>query len=431
MNAYNLDGHILLTRQSIADAGEPLDLAEALAGDGPLLRIFDAPPLRAPSAFPITHDALFACPEPGLWQLSQKALDDSLDQPLDPALSAAIAAGRVTAVNRRYPDWRERLDAPGVPLPRPARVQLVALGDVGSACLLALALLSQGDIADIGIYDLDSSQTARWTAEINQCAWAFQERHIPPVRPLEAEELLQNCDVFIFAASAGVPSPGRELLGDVRQMQYEKNSRIVADYASKAREVGYKGLFVVLSDPVERLCQAALRAGTSGDAIPAANDLRPEQITGFGLGVMHGRAIAAAPLIDGCESYARTGRAYGRHGDGLVLANDPVNYNDAASQALTEKVAAMNLDVRALGYKPYIAPAVSSGAMTLLATLRGDWAYSATYMDGCYFGCANRWQNGLPQIETTAVSDALYVRLHTSIRELQEVVAADAEREDQ
>ncbi len=430
MNAYELNGHILLTRQSIADAGEAIPLSEALAGDGPLLRIFDAPPLRAPSAFPVTHEALFSRPEPGLWQLSQVALDDGVDKPVDAAIVDAIAAGRVTAVNRRYPDWRERLASPGVSLPRPARVQLVALGDVGGVCLLSMALLSQGDIADIGVYDLDNTQAARWTAEINQCAWAFQDRIIPPVRPLEEDDLFQDCDVFVFAASAGVPSPGREMLGDVRQVQYEKNSRIVAEYARKARTTGFKGLFVVLSDPVERLCQAALRAGTSGAAIPAPNDLRPEQITGFGLGVMHGRAIAAASLVEGCESYAKNGRAYGRHGDGLVLANDPVNYNDVASQALTEKVAAMNLDVRALGYKPYIAPAVSSGAMTLLATLRGDWAYSATYMDGCYFGAANRWQNGLPQIETTTMDDALYVRLHTSIRELQEVVAADAERDE-
>ena len=57
---------------------------------------------------------------------------------------------------------------------------------------------------------------------------------------------------------------------------------------------------------------------------------------------------------------------------------------------LTEKAAQANLEVRSLGYKPYIAPALSSAAIAILLTLRGQWHYSANYLGGIYMGCKNR-----------------------------------------
>ena len=46
-----------------------------------------------------------------------------------------------------------------------------------------------------------------------------------------------------------------------------------------------------------------------------------------------------------------------------MLANSIDRYDDALSRELTEKVKRANLDMRALGFKPYAAPALSSGAL--------------------------------------------------------------------
>ncbi len=43
-----------------------------------------------------------------------------------------------------------------------------------------------------------------------------------------------------------------------------------------------------------------------------------------------------------------------------------------------------------LGYKPYVAPALSSGALSLLALLRGQWHYSSVYDGQVFMGCRNR-----------------------------------------
>ena len=70
----------------------------------------------------------------------------------DPALAAAIAAGRVRAVNLAHPRQEELL--PPLRRRERVRVNLLALGDVGSTLLMGLRLLG-GDIIDsIGICDV-------------------------------------------------------------------------------------------------------------------------------------------------------------------------------------------------------------------------------------------------------------------------------------
>ena len=46
--------------------------------------------------------------------------------------------------------------------------------------------------------------------------------------------------------------------------------------------------------------------------------------------------------------------------------------------------------MRELGFKPYAAPALSSGALSLLLTLRGEWHCGSVFLDGVYMGCKNR-----------------------------------------
>ncbi len=431
MNAFRYNHWRLLSALPLEAPFEPATLEEVCAGDGPIYLVVRADARRHTAVWHLQHPAELIRTDRGLWLLSQKEIHAVDVSAVDPRLIEAVKAGRVWAVNQNWDNWLVLAEEATRGVRRPTRIQLAALGNVGSTALLSLALLAKDDVAHIGVYDPNEPLTARWVAEVNQCAWPFQPRDIPPVYMLSEERLFEDCDVFIFAATAGIMAPGQEK-GDVRQLQYEQNSRLVAHYAALARDQGFNGLFVILSDPVERLCQAALRAGGPDGEVATARDLRPGQIVGSGLGVMHSRALVAAsqsPEEDAARRYLSHGRAFGCHGDDLVLANDPSFYDDRASQRLSETVRHMNMNVRALGYKPYVAPAVSSGAMALLSMIRGDWHYSTVFLDGIHYGCANRRVGLSPDVEATQMDEALFARIHESFRHLKELVADDEKRE--
>ena len=42
--------------------------------------------------------------------------------------------------------------------------------------------------------------------------------------------------------------------------------------------------------------------------------------------------------------------------------------------------------MREIGFKPYVAPALSSGALSLLLTLRGEWHCGSVFLDGVVHG---------------------------------------------
>ena len=73
------------------------------------------------------------------------------------------------------------------------------------------------------------------------------------------------------------------------------------------------------------------------------------------------------------------------------MANHPAEAYDAdVSLRLTELARTANLHVRDLGFKPYIAPGLSSAAISILRLLRGEEHYGAVALDGVYFGCVSR-----------------------------------------
>jgi hypothetical protein len=179
-----------------------------------------------------------------------------------------------------------------------------------------------------------------------------------------------------------------------------------------ARAAHYKGLFMVLSDPVDQLCQAAYNAANRNEQGEWDGlGLLPEQAQGYGLGVMTARAAYYAKQDARLASYLTEGRSFGPHGKGLLIANSVANYDDALSMELTEKTVTANLKMREIGFKPYVAPAVSSGAMQLILTLRGQWHCGSVCLGGVWFGVRNRYTpNGL-EVETLDLPDGLYSRL--------------------
>ena len=304
-------------------------------------------------------------------------------------------------------------------LPDKARVTLLALGDVGSTLLMGLRLLGGDVISSIGICDVRDNVAARWEFELDQIAPPETEP-LPEVDIIAPEQLFDG-DVFLFCASRMIPDTS-VVQGDVRMAQYGLNRELVGHYARMAREKQYRGLFVVVSDPVDPLCRWALRESNKnqrGDY--DGQGLSPAQIRGFGLGVMHARALYFARKDPRFAAYLTEGRAFGPHGEDLVLANSIDRYDDALSRELTERVAHANLEMRKLGYKPYVAPALSSGALSLLALLRGEWHYSSVFDGLVFMGCRNRLTAAGIETERLALPAALQRRIDETREKLDAI----------
>ena len=126
---------------------------------------------------------------------------------------------------------------------------------------------------------------------------------------------------------------------------------------------------------------------------------------------MNARAAWFAGQDPRFAPFLTEGRSFGPHGAGLVIANSVERYDDALSRELTRLTLEANIRVRDLGFKPYVAPAVSSGAMQLLLALRGEWHCSSVSLGGVWFGCRNRFTRFGLDIETLELPDALFARL--------------------
>ena len=275
---------------------------------------------------------------------------------------------------------------------RKLTVTLVGLGDVGGTVLTALKLLGR-EIGEIRIFDFHEAQCRRYALELNQVL-PLEPEEAQPVISVCTQEQLFDCDLFLFTASRGVPPVGQEQT-DVRMAQYEANRAMITGYARMARAAKFQGLFCQISDPVDLLARAVYLESNRGEAGHFDwQGLLPEQVQGFGLGVMAARARYYAPEL---ELDPEAIRVYGPHGAGLVAANAPgADYDPERSQRLSELTRQANLRVRELGFKPYIAPGISSAAVSILQLLRGRFHYGAVPLGQAYFGCRSRFTaNGL------------------------------------
>ena len=290
---------------------------------------------------------------------------------------------------------------------------LVGLGDVGGTALLALKLLGH-EFSRIQIFDPNRAQCARYELELNQVL-SPDGQPLPEVVICEEQELFA-CDLFAFTASRGVPGLDTAVQ-DVRMAQYEANRAMVGAYARMARNAGFTGLFCQISDPVDHLSRSVFLQSNQNEAAEYDfSGLLPEQIQGFGLGVMAARcAYYARQLGVSAEKL----RVYGPHGQGLVCANScGPDYDAALSADLTERTRTANLRVRELGFKPYLAPALSSAAVSILRLVRGQEHFGAVPLGGAYFGCRSRMTPFGVSLVREALTPALLEELqktHTAL----------------
>jgi len=306
------------------------------------------------------------------------------------------------------------LKASELKFPKKKKVTLLGLGDVGSMLSIGLKLLGGDVIESIGIYDISEAQKSRWEMELNQIA-------INPSLKITAIErdALFSGDLFIFCASKGVPKIGEEGK-DVRMVQFEENSKLIAQYAEQARTEAYKGIFAVVSDPVDLLCKQVFESSNRElkTGISDFLGLLPEQVIGFGLGVMDGRAKYYSDKLS--LNYVKTGRVFGPHGEALVVADDVLTEDQETSIRLTKCVIEANLEMRALGFKPFVAPAMSSGAVSIVNLLAGNDHYSANFLHGVYWGGRNSQKSYGVDFEGLTVSNALMVRIETTYKRLED-----------
>lgn len=405
---YTYDGRTLCSAGAL-----PYPEISALPETGEVLWVFHRPPLAGRDTFPVTDPAQLTERE-GVASLCAAPGPEGLPR----ELTNAIRAGRVRAVNLAHPRFEELM----APLPRPekVRVNLLALGDVGSTLLMGLRLMGGDVISSIGICDLREGVAQRWEFELNQIQLPGPYDALPPVKIVSPEQLFDG-DVFLFCASRFVPDTAVKT-GDVRMAQYQLNRELAALYAQKARQARYRGLFCVVSDPVDPLCRAVL---TESNRAPSGEmdyqGLFSHQVRGFGLGVMNARAAYYARQDPRFASFLTDGRTFGPHGEDLVVANSIDRYNDALSRQLTEQAVRANLRMRELGFKPYVAPALSSGALSLLLCLRGQWHCSSTYLDGVFMGARNRVLPTGTELERLPLPRQLQDRLQTTMDRLRAI----------
>jgi len=341
--------------------------------------------------------------------------NDSLDFDLHPLLKKLIDEKKVKSINLNYPTWKDELTS----LPSVWKINVMALGDVGSTLLIGLLLL--GKNIELGIYDRNPNKLMRWEKELKQVRIPFNEDKFPKIKVLSEDELFQ-CDMFVFCASKGIPSVG-EKLDDYRMIQFEENSKIMSNYAKLARKTNFKGLFAVVSDPVELLCKVAfLESNKTDNGFYDFKGLAANQIIGYGLGVMNARAIYYSEKDPSLMHYKKEGRVFGPHGSGLIVADSIYNYDDVKSKILTEKCVRANVEVRELGFKPYVGPSLSSGALSILSTINGDYFYGSTYMKDAYFGSKIRLTDSGIEVEQNDLDFKLRKRIEKSFDDLRSII---------
>lgn len=415
INYYKHNGKYLFSFLEY-DEFERISEKEIITYEGSLYFLNRLNPFESRRSFLISHPSLLFLKKEGvdLLLLDNKDYSNSIPS----WLIDKINKGLVISINTQYPNWKMELEKGNK---SKWKINLLALGDVGSTLLIGLRLLGKNCIKEIGIYDRNFNRLKRWEYEINQIVKAFDEESFPGVFPLNKDQLF-DCDMFVFCASKGVPPVGSQV-EDVRMVQFESNSEIIKEYATLARNEGFKGIFAVVSDPVDLLCKVAfLESNKDEEGKYDFKGLASDQIIGYGLGVMNSRASFYAKKSKKTIHFLKEGRVFGPHGKGLIVADSIENYDEDISEYLTNKTINANKEIRKLGFKPYVAPSLSSGALSIISTIKGDWFYGSTYIGRAYMGTKCRLRNNKIEIEQLNLPSKLFEKIEKTYERLVSII---------
>lgn len=340
-------------------------------------------------------------------------------------LTRIIEKRHAAALNIKCPSWNDAIDQGLIQSFHQSKsrwnINVAGMGDVGGTLCMGLRLLGAGLIQNIGIYDKDMNKSRRWEYELNQICYPSGNDDLPHVNIIDEDNLF-DCDMFVFCISVGVPPAGKENC-DVRMAQFEGNSKIMSYYAKLSKKQNFKGIFAVVSDPVDLLCKTAfIESNKNSDGTFDFSGLSSDRIQGYGLGVMYARASYYAQKNPGYSYFKKSGRAFGPHGKGLIIADNIDNYNEKVSEYLTKKAESANIDIRETGFKPFVAPALSSGALSIISTIKNEWHYSNVFIGGSYFGVRNRLSDYGIEIEKYDMPQKLFEKISKSYDEVKKII---------
>ena len=298
---------------------------------------------------------------------------------------------------------------------------MLAIGDVGSMLLTGLHLLGGDVISSIGICDISDKVTARWEFEENQIAYPWDYDAMPEVDVVDQDHLF-DCDVFVFVASKGIRRsvPVSRMSACTSSRTTQRSSDITRRWREKRTLRAYSAPSPIRWTRLRR--PRSLRATRMRQESTTGWDVLPEQIQGFGLGVMNARAAYYAKRDPRFKQFLTEGRSFGPHGQDLVIADSIENYNDELSKELTNLTVTANLHMRAICYKPFVAPAFSSGAISILMTLRKQWHCGSVFLGGVYMGVKNRYTDHGLETEALALPEKLYERIEFAAENLAKIV---------
>src|SRR6056297_362431 len=103
---------------------------------------------------------------PSLMDINEETLDILKEQKyiekVDYPIIKKIYDRKIKFINTKKKDWKKSLD---FKMPKKWKINILALGDVGSTLLIGLKLLGKDYIKEIGIYDKSENNTLRWERE--------------------------------------------------------------------------------------------------------------------------------------------------------------------------------------------------------------------------------------------------------------------------
>ncbi|MDX9916628.1 MAG: lactate dehydrogenase [Gudongella sp.] len=411
MNYYRKNSYFFLSKLRYDDM-EPIDESEIKNYDGIIYLLKQSDPMTSRRGFKLMSVNQIESKNEDISIIeNQKEVEGYPEWIYD-----KISKGLVKVINTDYPEWEAELTT----LPIRWNVNIFALGDVGSTLAIGLRLLGK-NINLIGIYDRNQNRLKRWEHELGQIRKPFDERAFAPIKVIEKEELF-NCDMFIFCASSGIPPVGSGV-SDVRMAQFEKNRQIISEYAKIARNMNFKGYFSVVSDPIDPLCKSVfLESNKNEEGKFDFQGLASNKIIGFGLGVMNARAAFYSEQSPELSHYIDEGTVFGPHGNGLIVADSINNYNHEKSLILTENTVNANLKIREFGFKPYIAPSLSSGSLSIISAIEGDYFYGSSLMGEAYMGSKVRLTDSGLEVTQYNLHPLLKQRLENTYNDLRSII---------
>lgn len=127
------------------------------------------------------------------------------------------------------------------------KVAIVGMGNVGMGT--ALTILHQGFVDELLLIDIQKNKVLGEVMDMNNAVAFFP--HYINVRCADYEDL-SNVDVLCIAASACPPAGGDRLA------ELDSNIGIIRTIVRKAVDNGFKGIFLIQSNPVDVLTYVAL-----------------------------------------------------------------------------------------------------------------------------------------------------------------------------